>query len=77
MSGELEQRLDTDARRTLNRYDRYWGPQLLIAAAILLDLSLSEKLTVGPNWLLPSMEGLALIGLVTIGLVVARAVNIL
>jgi hypothetical protein len=48
---------------TLARRDPLWGPQLLIAAAILLDLALPDKLTVGPTWLLPSLEGLALIGL--------------
>jgi hypothetical protein len=63
VSGDFERRLDGDVRGTLSRYDPYWGAQSLIAAAILLDLSLSEKLTVGPNWLLPSLEGLALLGL--------------
>lgn len=45
------------------RRDPLWGPQILIAGAILLDLVLPEKLTVGPYWLLPALEGLALIGL--------------
>jgi len=63
VSGDLERRVDEEVRHTVSRYDPYWGAQLLIGAAILLDLSLSEKLTVGPNWLLPSLEGLALIGL--------------
>jgi hypothetical protein len=63
VSGDLERRVDEDVRNELTRYDPFWGPQLLIGAAILLDLSLSEKITVGPTWLLPSLEGLALIGL--------------
>ncbi|MFZ1994098.1 MAG: hypothetical protein WAU75_08315 [Solirubrobacteraceae bacterium] len=70
MHGDLERHLDADARvvnedvrATLTRYDPYWGGQLIIAAAILLDLSLAEKLTLGPNWLIPALEGLALVGL--------------
>jgi hypothetical protein len=51
------------ARAGLTRRDPVWGPQLLIAGAILLDLSLPDKLTVGPFWLLPGLEALALIGL--------------
>jgi hypothetical protein len=42
----------------------FLGPQLLVLGAILLDLSLSHKLTIGPTWLLPSLEGLLLLGLV-------------
>ncbi len=43
--------------------DPYWGPVLVVAAAILLDVSLPEKLTLGPSWLLPSVEALLLVGL--------------
>jgi uncharacterized membrane protein len=49
---------------SLSRHDPFWGPQLVAGAAILLDLSLAEKLTIGPSWLLPSVETLALLGLV-------------
>jgi hypothetical protein len=49
---------------SLSKHDPFWGPQLLVGAAILLDLSLPEKLTVGPTWLLPSVEALALCGLI-------------
>ncbi len=35
----------------------------MVAGAILLDLALPERLSVGPTWLLPSVEGLLLIGL--------------
>ena len=42
----------------------YWGPQLVVLVAILLDLALPEKLTVGPRWLLPTLEGVLLVGLV-------------
>jgi hypothetical protein len=68
--GDLERRLDADARvvdedvrATFTRYDPYWGGQVVIAAAILLDLSLAEKVTLGPSWLVPALEALALVGL--------------
>ncbi len=48
----------------LEKHDPFWGPQLIVLAAIVLDLSLPEKLTIGPTWLLPSVEGLLLLGLV-------------
>ncbi len=70
MAGNLQHHVDEDARRidegvqsTLTRYDPYWGGQLVLAAAILLQLSLSEKLTLGSRYLLPAMEAVALIGL--------------
>jgi hypothetical protein len=59
----LEQRLDKDVERALTRYDPYWGGQVVLAVAILLQLSLSDKLTVGPYWLLPAMEAVALVAL--------------
>lgn len=51
------------SKQALERHDPFWAPQLVVAAAIALDLSLPEKLTLGPNWLLPSFEGLLLAGL--------------
>jgi hypothetical protein len=42
----------------------YIGAELLVLAAILLDLGLPERLTLGPTWLLPSVEALLLVGLV-------------
>jgi hypothetical protein len=48
----------------LDQWSPYWGPQVVVAAAILLDLFLPAKLTLGPSWLLPSVEALLLIGLV-------------
>ncbi len=47
----------------VDRFSPFLGPQLVVLAAILLDLSLSDKLTIGPTWLLPSLEGLLLLGL--------------
>ncbi|MGH2867579.1 MAG: hypothetical protein ACRDNK_08430 [Solirubrobacteraceae bacterium] len=52
-----------DIRSRLERYDPFWGPQLVIAAAIALDFALPERLTIGPTWVLPALEGLALLGL--------------
>lgn len=47
----------------LDRRAPFWGPQLVVLAALLLDLALPARLTVGPSWLLPSVEGLLLLGL--------------
>jgi uncharacterized membrane protein len=47
----------------LDRRAPFWGPQLVVFGALLLDLALPEKLTIGPSWLLPSVEGLLLLGL--------------
>ena len=44
----------------------YWPAQLCVLAAIALQVRLPEKLTVGPAWLLPALEGALLIGLFTI-----------
>jgi uncharacterized membrane protein len=41
----------------------YWGPQLVVMVAILLDLILPTELTLGPSWMLPAVEGILLIGL--------------
>jgi len=52
-----------DVKRALEHHDPFWAPQLVVAGAIALDLALPERLTLGPNWLLPSVEGLLLAGL--------------
>src|SRR5271166_1829559 len=55
------------ANRLINRLDElspYWEPQLVVAAAILLDLALPARLTVHPTWLLPAVEGLLWLALV-------------
>jgi hypothetical protein len=41
----------------------FWPAQLTVLAAIGLQLLLPERLTVGPTWLLPALEGILLIGL--------------
>ena len=50
-------------KEVLEKHDPFWGPQLIVAAAILLDISLPDKLTMGPSWLLPSVEALLLLAL--------------
>jgi hypothetical protein len=73
VSQQFRHELDHDAIRDehavqeeVARHDPFWAPQLLIAAAILLDLSLAEKVTLGPTWLLPGVEAVALIGLMAV-----------
>ena len=55
--------VDEDVAAVFTRYDPFWGGQLVLAAAILLDLLLADQLTFGPRWLLPALEFAALIGL--------------
>ncbi len=50
----------------LEKLDPFWGPQLLVAAAIALDVALPDRLTLGPTWLLPAIEGLLLAVLIVI-----------
>jgi uncharacterized membrane protein len=49
--------------QALDRHLPLWAPQSVVLAAILLDLALPEKLTIGPVWLLPALEGVLLIAL--------------
>jgi hypothetical protein len=66
VTDELHKREVTAGRLLdrLTRLDPYWAAQLVILAAILLDLSLSRKVSViNPTWLLPVLEGAALIAL--------------
>jgi hypothetical protein len=41
----------------------YWPAQLCVLGAILLQVRLSDKVTINPTWLLPSLEGALLIAL--------------
>jgi uncharacterized membrane protein len=52
-----------DPLAAIKRRDPYLGAQLVVLAAIGVDLSLPSKLVPGPVWLLPSVEVLLLIGL--------------
>jgi uncharacterized membrane protein len=47
----------------VERVDPFLLPQLFVAGAIALDLFLPERLTLGPSWLLPSVEGALLVAL--------------
>lgn len=40
-----------------------WPAQLTVLVAILLELSYPDRLTVGPFWLIPALEGALLLGL--------------
>ncbi len=53
-------------RERINRFDPFLAPQLIVAGTLALDLLLPDKLTIGPNWLLPSLEGLLLVVLVLV-----------
>ncbi len=44
----------------------FWPAQLTVLAAIGIQLLLPERLTVGPLWLVPSLEGVLLIGLIVV-----------
>ena len=65
-SEELRQTKRPPERRRLAFMERwlpFWEPQLVVACAIALQLSLSEQVTIGPSWLFPALEGALLIGL--------------
>ncbi len=63
----LEERLSrTRAIQIAARVDPFLGPQLLVAGAIALDIFLPDRLTPGPSWLLPSVEGALLVALVVV-----------
>lgn len=51
-------------RVDLERPDPYWPAQLAALAAILLYVTLPNKLTIGPNWLVPVLEVLVFVALV-------------
>jgi hypothetical protein len=52
--------------RRVDEGDPLWPSQLAVAIAIALHLTLSDKLVVGPKWLIPAVEGLLLLTLVVI-----------
>ena len=53
--------------RQIEEGDPLWPAQLAVAIAIALHLTLSDKLVIGPKWLVPAVEGLLLLTLVVIG----------
>jgi hypothetical protein len=46
--------------------ESFWPAQLTVLAAIALQLLLPARLKAGPGWLIPSLEGVLLIGLIVI-----------
>jgi hypothetical protein len=52
-----------DASRGVRR-NPYVGAQLTVAAAIALDVALPKRLTIGPIWLMPAVEGALLLALI-------------
>jgi hypothetical protein len=63
-SRERRRTIITSLVETLNRWSPFWEPQAIVAAAIILQFVLPEKLTLGPSWLIPAAETLLLIGLI-------------
>ncbi|MGZ4179988.1 MAG: hypothetical protein ACXVUL_04795 [Solirubrobacteraceae bacterium] len=55
--------LELEALEALDRKLPIWGPMLVVATAIAVDVLLPSKLTLGPRWLLPGLEALLLVGL--------------
>jgi uncharacterized membrane protein len=53
-------------RDRVERGDPYWPAQLAIAVAILLNLLLTDKITFGPTWVLPTVEGVLLVALIVV-----------
>lgn len=51
-------------RLDIARPDPFWPAQLTVLVAILLYVTLPDKLTIGPGWLVPAVEGLVLVALV-------------
>jgi uncharacterized membrane protein len=57
-------RRDADAVRSFaNRSNPFWPAQATVLAALLLDLGLPSQLTIGPRWLLPTVEAMLVVGL--------------
>jgi hypothetical protein len=63
-SRRLESLSPHEIKQLLEKHDPFWLPQLVVASAIVLDLALPDRITIGPTWLLPSLEALLLLGLV-------------
>jgi uncharacterized membrane protein len=62
-------RLRLETQRVTDRVERgdpYWPAQLAVALAIALNLVLTERVTVGPSWLLAAVEGVLLVALVVV-----------
>jgi hypothetical protein len=51
-------------RDRLERGDPLWPAQLAVAGAIALNFTLTNRITIGPSWLLPGVETVLLVALV-------------
>jgi uncharacterized membrane protein len=59
LTGEAER-----IRRRVEEGDPFWPAQLAVALAIVLYLALSDRVTIGPTWLVPAVELVLLVTLV-------------
>jgi uncharacterized membrane protein len=50
--------------RHVRNEEPFWPAQLAAAAALVLYLTLPNKVVIGPQWLIPAVEGVLLLGLV-------------
>ncbi|MGO9959242.1 MAG: hypothetical protein ACLP50_25275 [Solirubrobacteraceae bacterium] len=65
MSSDTSRRREAESLLAwLTRLDPFWAAQLVLVAAIALGFALSDKLTIGPSWLVAGLEALATIGLI-------------
>src|SRR3989442_13907349 len=65
MSWRIERETRMLAER-LERGDPFWPAQVTVAAAIPLNLALTNRITIGPFWLLPGIQGVLLVALLVI-----------
>jgi uncharacterized membrane protein len=49
------------------RKEPHWPSLVTIVLAIVIQVLLPERLTVGPNWLVPALEAVLLVGLIFVG----------
>jgi fluoride ion exporter CrcB/FEX len=50
--------------RHIRNEEPFWPAQIAAAAALVLYLTLPNKVVIGPQWLIPTVEGILLLGLV-------------
>jgi uncharacterized membrane protein len=62
----LGRRAVNNAQGLVARYDPFLGPQVVVLLAIVLQLALPDKITIGPTWLIPALEAVLLVGLVVL-----------
>ncbi len=53
----------SERRAELRRVEPFWQAQIAVLAALVLYVTLPDKLTLGPSWMMPVLEGLLLVGL--------------